>query len=322
MSPKALGYVVVGSDKLDDWRNFATRILGMQPSMLASSLLALRMDERARRVLVDAKLEEGRFRAGWEYADQAVLDALVARLEKAGIAVTHESAALAESRGVKALISFEDPCGNRVEAFHGGIDAAEHFVPSRSISGFRTGALGMGHAVLTVKDIASAAPFYQDVLGFRLTDYMETPFKAHFFHVNARHHSLAMIETGANGLHHLMFECLSLDDIGQGYDLALAEEQRVSTTLGRHSNDFMTSFYMRSPSPFLVEYGWGGRNVDPATWRANKMDCGPSLWGHDREWLPADKRRMAREMAIKAAADARRAPVYVLDGNYQVQRDK
>ena len=78
-----------------------------------------------------------------------------------------------------------------------------------------------------------------------LSDYIEKPFRAYFFHVNARHHSLALIETGKNGMHHLMVELFSLDDVGQAYDIALTQQDRVSVTLGRHTNDFMTSFYAK-----------------------------------------------------------------------------
>ena len=44
----------------------------------------------------------------------------------------------------------------------------------------------------------------------------------------------------------------------------------------------MTSFYARTPGGFMMEYGWGGRVVDPATWQAVEMHSGPSLWGHER----------------------------------------
>jgi len=53
--------------------------------------------------------------------------------------------------------------------------------------------------------------------------------------VNERHHSLAFIETGRNAAHHMMIELYSFDDVGQGYDLAQAEDGRVAVTLGRHS---------------------------------------------------------------------------------------
>ena len=60
---------------------------------------------------------------------------------------------------------------------------------------------------------------------------MEQPFRAYFFHINPRHHSLALIDTGNNGLHHLMVELFSLDDVGQSYDIALSEPERVNVTL-------------------------------------------------------------------------------------------
>ena len=97
------------------------------------------------------------------------------------------------------------------------------FSPGRSISGFRTGPLGLGHIVLTVEHIEPLKTFYMEVLGFRLSDYIERPFRAYFFHVNPRHHSLALIETGKSGMHHMMVELFSLDDVGQAYDVALGE---------------------------------------------------------------------------------------------------
>jgi len=78
----------------------------------------------------------------------------------------------------------------------------------------------------------------------------------------------------------------------------------------------MTSFYARTPSGFFVEYGWGGRSIDPATHSPVEMTCGPSLWGHDRDWLTPERRAEARAMRLRAAADGLREPVQVMDGNY------
>ena len=155
------------------------------------------------------------------------------------------------------------------------------------------------------------------LLGFGLSDYIEKPFRAYFFHVNARHHSLALIETGSNGMHHLMVELFSLDDVGQAYDI-VQQEDRVNVTLGRHTNDLMTSFYARSPSAFMVECGWGGREIDPANWTPFEMHDGPSLWGHERVWLSPEDRAVAREMRMRAAAEGKRAPVQVMEGNFKL----
>jgi 2,3-dihydroxybiphenyl 1,2-dioxygenase len=318
MALQALGYVGFGSADLDGWRQFGTGLVGLQAVERSASLLAFRMDDRKQRIVIDRSMPDGGRFFGWEVADAAALDALAARLEAAGIEVTAEPQTLADNRRVRGLISFNDPAGNRLEAFHGAEIADTPFSPGRSISGFRTGPLGVGHVVLTVDHIDPMMRFYVDVLGFALSDYIEKPFRAYFFHVNARHHSLALIETGKNGMHHLMVEMFSLDDVGQAYDIASSEPERVNVTLGRHTNDLMTSFYAKTPSSFMVECGWGGRDIEPRTWKPFEMKAGPSLWGHERVWLPPTDREVAREMRMKAAADGMRAPVQVMDGNYQL----
>jgi 2,3-dihydroxybiphenyl 1,2-dioxygenase len=315
---RALGYAGFGSDHLEDWRQFGTHLVGLQAVERGNSQLSFRMDDRKQRIVIDRAMGEGARFFGWEVAEAPALDALGARLESAGVAVTAEPQPLADARRVHALISFRDPAGNRLEAFYGAEIDDTPFKPGRSISGFRTGPLGLGHVVLTVENIGAVMPFYVEVLGFGLSDYIEKPFRAYFFHVNPRHHSLALIETGKNGMHHLMVELFSLDDVGQSYDVALREENRVSVTLGRHTNDFMTSFYAKTPSSFMVECGWGGREIDPANWQPVEMTDGPSLWGHERVWLPEQDREVAREMRMRAAAAGRRAPVQVMEGNYKL----
>jgi 2,3-dihydroxybiphenyl 1,2-dioxygenase len=310
---QALGYAGFGSAALDDWRQFGTGLVGLQAVERSPSLLAFRMDDRKQRIVIDRALGEGTRFFGWEVTDAAALDALAARLESAEVDVTAEPQMLADTRRVGALISFHDPAGNRLEVFYGAEIDDTPFRPGRSISGFRTGPLGLGHAVLTVENIDAAMPFYVDVLGFRLSDYMQKPFRAYFFHINGRHHSLALIETGRNGMHHLMVELFSLDDVGQSYDVALSQD-RVNVSLGRHTNDLMTSFYAKTPSTFMVECGWGGREIDPASWQPFEMQDGPSLWGHERVWLPEKDREVAREMRMRAAASGLRAPVQVIDG--------
>jgi len=314
---EALGYIGIRSKNLEDWAAYATRFLGMQLVDKTSSMLSLRMDDRKQRVIVNADTDGGAAFFGWEVADATALDSLAARLEAAGVAVARGSRALADERRVRDLIVFNDPLGNRLEAFHGAEVSAEPFRPGRNISGFRTGPLGMGHAVLTVERVDDVLPFYRNVLGFGLSDYILKPFRAYFCHVNPRHHSLAFIETGKNGLHHMMVELFSLDDVGQAYDIALTDPDSIGSTFGRHTNDYVTSFYSWSPSGFMVEYGWGGRLVEPGNWTPEEA-VGPSLWGHERAWLSPEKRDEARAMRRKLAEDGIRQPVQVLDGNHRL----
>ena len=266
----AFGYASLRSDKIDDWAEYGPKFLGLQLVERTSSALKFRMDDRKQRIVVSSE-ETAQNAFGWEVEDAAALDTLAGRLEAAKVPVERLPATVVALRGVRAGIAFADPAGTRLEAFYGAETSNTPFLPGRPISGFRTGTLGMGHVVLHVKSVDDLLWFYQDVLGFGLSDYILKPFKAYFFHVNPRHHSLAMIETGRSGIHHIMMELFNLDDVGQAYDVACAEPGRISTTLGRHTNDFMTSFYARTPNDFMVEYGWGGRSIDPATWQPVEM---------------------------------------------------
>ncbi|MBI3434672.1 MAG: VOC family protein [Proteobacteria bacterium] len=318
MAIEALGYIGVRARSAADWAAFGGNFLGMQVVDASRRTLALRMDDRKQRVLVSEDGGEGVAFFGWEVADAATLDRFAARLEAAGIALTRGTRALADERRVRDLVAFDDPLGNRLEIFHGAEIASEPFTPGRAISGFRTGPLGMGHAVLHVRNVEEAMAFYRDLLGFRLSDYLLRPFRAYFLHANPRHHSIAFIETGRVATHHVMVECYMLDDVGQGYDLALREEGRIGVTLGRHINDEVTSFYANTPSGFMFEYGWGGRTLDTATWQPHEVTWGPSLWGHDRMWLTPEGRAEARELRIGAAASGLRRQLNVVDGNYRL----
>ena len=239
MSIQALGYLGIGTGKLDDWTNYATNWLGMQAVDRGAGVRAFRMDDRKQRLVIDSSMPEGQRYFGWEVADAGALDALAARLEAAGVAVKREPGTLADQRFVSGLISFADPSGNRLEAFHGAQIADEPFRPGRSISGFRTGPLGMGHAVLMVTSIEPALAFYRDLLGFRISDFIRKPITAYFLHANPRHHSVALFEAPHTGMHHLMVELYSFDDVGQGYDIAQGEKDRIVATLGRHPNDLV-----------------------------------------------------------------------------------
>jgi 2,3-dihydroxybiphenyl 1,2-dioxygenase len=310
MTIQALGYLGIGTDRLDDWTSYATNWLGMQAVDRGAGVRAFRMDDRKQRLVIDRSLSEGQRYFGWEVADAAALDTLAARLEGAGVAVKREPAALADQRYVSGLISFADPYGNRLEAFHGAQIADEPFRPGRSISGFRTGPLGMGHAVLMVTSAETALAFYRDLLGFRISDFIRGPLTGYFLHVNPRHHSLALFEAPFNGMHHLMLELYSFDDVGQGYDIALGEREKIVATLGRHPNDLVTSFYMHTPSDMLVEYGWGGVEVDDATWQPQEMTSVASFWGHHGLFD-------ALGAPPPSPTEARRAPVQVMEGNYR-----
>ncbi len=102
-----------------------------------------------------------------------------------------------------------------------------------------------------------------------------------FLGVNPRHHSLAFMPGQTpSGIVHLMVEVGEADDVGRCLDRALRRKVKMSATLGRHINDKMLSFYMKTPGGFDLEFGCEGLQVDDADWVARESTA-VSLWGHD-----------------------------------------
>lgn len=304
----ALGYLGVRSDRLTDWSEFATRLLGMQKIDRGGKSLAFRMDDRKQRFVVENEPGNTLSFMGWEVESKQDLESFATLLDRADVEVAWGNRSLADQRFVSDLLLFDDPDGNRIELFHGPMLTTDPFVPGRPISGFCTGPYGMGHAVLHVRDANALLPFYRDLLGFSLSDYGLEPYPLYFFHVNGRHHSFAMVGSGNTGFHHFMVEFNNIDDVGQGFDLAQLEEGRVGYTLGRHTNDYMLSYYAHTPSDFFIESGWGGRIIDRDTWEAHETNVGPSFWGHERLYLDEEPRRKLREMRLETAAKGKRTP--------------
>ena len=73
-----------------------------------------------------------------------------------------------------------------------------------------------------------------------------------------------------SGIVHLMVEVEHTDDVGLCLDRALRRKVPMSATLGRHVNDLMLSFYMKTPGGFDVEFGCEGRTVDDESWIARE----------------------------------------------------
>lgn len=304
----ALSYLGVCSRKTEEWRTFAGKLLGMQVLDRGGRNIAFRMDDQVQRLIVSDEPGDTLAYIGWEVEKKEDLDSYATRVEKEGYAVTKGTASLADRRYVSELIYFSDPAGYRVELVWNPEKVTDPFLPGRPIDGFKTGPYGMGHAVLHVSDVETVADFYQNVLGFRLSDYGYTPIPLYFFHVNGRHHSFAIVGSNKLGFHHFMVEYDNLDDVGQGYDLAQLEQNRVAYTLGRHTNDYMTSFYAHTPSEFFVESGWGGRIIDQSTWESHETEVGPSYWGHERLYLNEAERKAFRDMRLETASKGLRAP--------------
>lgn len=298
MAVQSLGYVVIETQDLAKWRDFAVDVVGAMPAQSGrDDVLLFRIDDRAFRLWVQKGEKDAFIAPGWEFAGKADFDAALDRLRAAGRPVEIADIMEARERKVYALARSSDPAGNPMELYYGRFYDYAPFVSQAGVTGFVTGAngdMGLGHIVLTAPNFEETHSFYKDVLGFGDTDlgrfYLagggpeDAGIGFAFLHArNGRHHSLALgqMPENPNGAVHMMLEVAALEDVGRAYDRVLKSKGKVplSATLGRHVNDKMTSFYMQTPSGFDLEYGWNGLIIDPATW-VPTTSLSISDWGH------------------------------------------
>lgn len=286
---RGLAYFVTEIEQLDEWRRYAEDVLGMMTAPAPGGGLYVKMDERPFRILV---LEGGQRRyvaSGWEVAGEAAFKDALVTLGNAGVGYELAGPELCRQRGMQAIALLTDPSGNRHELGWGHLSDCQPFVSPQGVPRFLTGEMGMGHTVLPSPNFDASVAFFRDVVGFGLSDIFNfrpdpngPAIRIHFLHCNnARHHSLAIAEYPVpSGCVHVMVEVDSMTEVGRAHDRMTARQVPISATLGQHLNDRMTSFYMKTPSGFDLEFGCGGLQVD---WdRHSPFEfTRVSIWGHD-----------------------------------------
>lgn len=130
----------------------------------------------------------------FEIAPNVSLDDAARELSTHGVASEKRSDAYP---GVDSLIAFKDPKGSVVELF-----ANSAFRTPETVSGVAPHKLG--HLAFVVDDPKKMAEFYSQVLGFRVSDWVEDFFV--FMRCGADHHTVNFLRGPTTKMHHLAFE--------------------------------------------------------------------------------------------------------------------
>ena len=295
MAIKSLGYIGISSQQTGAWREFACGVMGLEDVSARCNAQQdeayFKMDDHPYRLFVSPGDTESLQVCGWETNSAEGLQEVADALSQAGVDFTWGDSALIARRRVQNVLCFQDPSGNNHEAFWGVVSDFRKFNSAAGVQHFVTGEQGMGHVVLPAPNFDETVAFLSDVLGFGLSDLMKLRFtpdpdepvtRLWFMHCNQRHHSLGLFEMPMPaGCVHMMLEVDDVDEVGRCNDRRIAADVKLTGTLGRHANDHMVSFYMRSPSGFDIEIGAEGRIVDD--WSAYQVfeSTVPSFWGHD-----------------------------------------
>lgn len=287
-----MGYLVVGSRKIAEWKDFATNAIGLHPAFDSPSELAFRMDEHARRLIVLDDDAEDILAVGWQLDSDVELQVTLDRLARRGVSVEYISDGRAASRGVASFHQFVGPKGLLIELF---TEPTLDKSPLNMLcSGFVTGAAGMGHISLMSREPEGCIGFWRELFDARVSDTIslaagnKTVLDVTFLRVNQRHHSVAIAATRGRPLdmfrtriNHFNIEAATVDDLSFAHERCAKSGFKITRGVGRHPNDQELSFYVMTPSGFELEIGWDALTVEEASWQEGKSYPNMSTWGHD-----------------------------------------
>ena len=137
----------------------------------------------------------------------------------------------------------------------------------------------ISHVVLHSPDHRALVQFFQDVLGFRISDWLGEMMC--FLRCNPAHHRIGILP-GPPCLNHVAYDMLSVDDMMRGIARMQRHQHKLLWGPGRHTAGNNTFSYFVTPAGFAVEYTSEVAEIDEASWRPTVYQLAPGLmdqWG-------------------------------------------
>ena len=205
------------------------------------------------------------------------LDQIAAQTIQQGGSVMASRAVLNEPGGGEQ-VTVRDPQG-RVLRFVWG--DARH----SDTEGHPDKPIRLAHAVLNSHDVAAGLPFYENALGFKLSDrtrimaFVRIPMRP-----SGDHHSVALADADNDCLNHIAFVMPGLESVMRGGGRMKDAGYGIEWGPGRHGPGDNTFNYFIGPAGFVIEYTADIEQVDDSyvargpedwKWPAGRVD----QWG-------------------------------------------
>ncbi|MET7701062.1 VOC family protein [Streptomyces sp. NPDC005485] len=202
-------------------------------------------------------------------ANAADVDALAERLGTSGVQLVSEPHAL-QTPGGGYGFRFFDVDGHVVEV-SSDVEARKH----RKVEEREAVPVRLAHVVLNSPDIERTRTFYEQHLGFALSDSLQHPNMGgvmHFMRCNPRHHNLAIARAPHASVHHVSFEMRGLEEWLRAGGRAVRAGAEKVWGPGRHMAGDNVFMYFLDPHGNGHEFTYGIETVDEDTWHPTVYD--------------------------------------------------
>jgi catechol-2,3-dioxygenase len=276
---KKVSHVALKTQNVERQAAFYTQMVGLGESERDSTgRIYLRCNADHHALVLVPAADTGIDHYALDVGDEAAVEAAAAELARGGIA--YESERNSEC-GQGASLRLRDPDGYVVELI-GGMEQASPTYGPRAVQPRK-----LGHVTLLVEDCRRSAEFYSEVLGFRVSDWVDDIFL--WMRCNPDHHGLAFAKTGSVKMHHFAFEVPDLSYLVRQAEHLMQNGRVLLYGPGRHGPGQNQFEYFRDTEANLVEFMcdlqqiWDDATYVPRVW--NGQERWVNMWGPDG---PAD----------------------------------
>ena len=222
--------------------------------------------------------------------DRAEMDALYAQITAQGQTALSAPAVFADAIGGYGF-EMLDPDNRRLRFTTelAGRDGETTHAQPRKVS----------HVVLNTPDMDGLEIWYQNVLGFRTSDYSADQMV--FLRSGTDHHSIALVRAQYPSVNHVAFEMPGIDSFMRGIGRMKQNGQVPSWGPGRHGPGNNPFAYFVSPSGFVIEFTAEVQQIDEATHE-------PKVWSRSDpdsmdQWMTAGPPTPAQRAVMAGRPD-------------------
>jgi catechol-2,3-dioxygenase len=300
MTVSKLGYLTVAVANMEEALEYYTRFvrLGVTTRTADSAYLTGGLEHHWLRLVEGPN--PGMTRVGYAVDTEQELAEIRTRLQTAGM--DFEEGGDVNIDHVQHWLRFADPGGMDIEIYAGMVErAVAPAHPGVTMTKFL-------HAAWATADFDGTTAFYQDVLGFKVSDWVGT--RAAFMRAADRyHHSLVLIRAERPVFNHFCIQLDSLDDVMRARHNAVAAGVKLRDDLLRHAPSGSIGFYMKDEArKFAVEFCVGHPLIDDETHRPRILPSTPetmNVWTAplpaltarssevDGQWAPGERLKVA-----------------------------
>ncbi len=279
---QGFGYLAIGVANLREAVEFYSRFVRLDVTEVIGSTAFMTGGLDHHWVRLEEGNGQGVKRIGYTVADEHALAEVRDHLKEWGIEYT-EGGDL-PNEGVERWLRFVDPGSAPIELFTGMVERGVAPVSNGiNIETFLHGGWGTGN-------FDEVNRFYQDVLGFKVSDRIGD--RVGFYRAGNRyHHSLALIRTPAFKFNHFCIQVESLDDVMRFRSNAMRHGVRLRDDILKHAPSGSVGVYMQDEARgFAVEFCVDHPQIDDEGYRPRILPATPEsrdVWQSPLPELPS-----------------------------------